>query len=261
MPGGGGGEETARLQAARNNGNSGDGIAATTGAAAAGYHQPNPLLVAIVEAAETLGALAAKGQLKADDVAGARALIALRADKVGLGVSVTQGYGLVVARQEGSPSGWCEKGCMGGDCCVGLYMHLSLLPTSTPPRFTTGRQTTNPSPPAAPHTPKSTRSPPLPLKVDGFSLGAVAGYSEQRTVVTLGSDADAAVFLADKRSLKMGLDLGLSLGKKVNRAASVAHDTVAAAMKPAAMGGGAQPRPARAFTISKCASFCVCEGW
>lgn len=39
------------------------------------------------------------------------------------------------------------------------------------------------------------RSAPLPLKVDGFSMGAVMGYSEQKSVVVLGSEEDVAVFL------------------------------------------------------------------
>ena len=47
----------------------------------------------------------------------------------------------------------------------------------------------------------------------------------------------------DKRSLKMGLDFGLSLGKKVNHNATVDSETT----KKAAEGEG----KTRAFTISK----------
>ncbi|GBF99172.1 hypothetical protein Rsub_11617 [Raphidocelis subcapitata] len=148
----------------------------------------NPLLVSIIDGCETLKALVEKQQLKPEDVAGAKALIMLRTDKIGFGISVTQGYGLIVMRQANSPSGW---------------------------------------------------SAPLPLKVDGFSMGAVMGYSEQKTVVVLGSEED----VADKRSLKMGLDFGLSLGKKVNRNATVDSETT----KKVAEGDS----KTRAFTISK----------
>jgi hypothetical protein len=136
-------------------------------------------------------------------------------------------------------------------------------------------------------------------------MGAVMGYSEQKTVVVLGSEEDVAVFLKasrrsalgrgaaarahvravggnrlslarglplktsmwatrfscakrghsspralyrcgaqDKRSLKMGLDFGLSLGKKVNRNATVDSETT----KKVAEGDS----KTRAFTISKC---------
>ncbi|KIZ00377.1 hypothetical protein MNEG_7589 [Monoraphidium neglectum] len=112
--------------------------------------------------------------------------------QIGFGISVTQGYGLLVMRQPNAPSGW---------------------------------------------------SAPLPLKVDGFSMGAVMGYSEQKSVVVLGSEEDVAVFLKDKRSLKMGLDFGLSLGKKVNHNATVDSETT----KKAAEGES----KTRAFTISK----------
>ncbi len=39
------------------------------------------------------------------------------------------------------------------------------------------------------------RSAPLPLKVDGFSMGAVMGYSEQHTALLLSSDDDIQGFL------------------------------------------------------------------
>lgn len=39
------------------------------------------------------------------------------------------------------------------------------------------------------------RSAPLPLKVDGFSMGAVMGYSEQHTALLLAADEDIQVFL------------------------------------------------------------------
>lgn len=39
------------------------------------------------------------------------------------------------------------------------------------------------------------RSAPLPIKVDGFSLGAVAGFSEQHSVISLGNDNDVGAFL------------------------------------------------------------------
>jgi hypothetical protein len=55
---------------------------------------------------------------------------------------------------------------------------------------------------------------------------------------------NTAVAAQDKRSLKMGLDFGLSLGKKVNRNATVDSETT----KKVAEGDS----KTRAFTISKC---------
>lgn len=60
--------------------------------------------------------------------------------------------------------------------------------------------------PAPPHLPRTltqmlrrilapnNRSAPLPIKVDGFSVGAVMGFSEQHTVITLATDADIQAF-------------------------------------------------------------------
>ena len=39
------------------------------------------------------------------------------------------------------------------------------------------------------------RTAPVPVKVDGFSLGAVMGYSEQHTVVCLANDDDMQAFM------------------------------------------------------------------
>lgn len=39
------------------------------------------------------------------------------------------------------------------------------------------------------------RSAPLPLKVDGFSMGAVMGYSEQHTLLLLTDDTEVETFL------------------------------------------------------------------
>jgi hypothetical protein len=44
------------------------------------------------------------------------------------------------------------------------------------------------------HTP-SCRSAPLPLKVDGFSMGAVLGYSEQHTLLLLTTQEEVDAFL------------------------------------------------------------------
>lgn len=41
----------------------------------------------------------------------------------------------------------------------------------------------------------SCRSAPLPLKVDGFSMGAVMGYSEQHTLLLMTDDAEVETFL------------------------------------------------------------------
>lgn len=39
------------------------------------------------------------------------------------------------------------------------------------------------------------RSAPLPIKVDGFSMGAVMGYSEQHTLLLMTSDEEVETFL------------------------------------------------------------------
>lgn len=39
------------------------------------------------------------------------------------------------------------------------------------------------------------RSAPLPLKVDGFSMGAVVGYSEQHTLLLMTTDEEVEAFL------------------------------------------------------------------
>lgn len=92
----------------------------------------NPLVVSIIDGCETLKALAVKNKITAEMISGAKGLILMRTDKVsafarlaapaavagavltvstvllqiGFGISVTQGYGLVVTRQPSSPSGW-----------------------------------------------------------------------------------------------------------------------------------------------------------
>lgn len=60
------------------------------------------------------------------------------------------------------------------------------------PPHTTHRSPFNISPDAAlvPY-----RSAPLPLKVDGCSVGAVMGYSEQKTLLLLTSEEEISVFL------------------------------------------------------------------
>ncbi|KAF8056019.1 cry [Scenedesmus sp. PABB004] len=125
----------------------------------------NPLLVSIMDGCETLKALQAKTKLTPEHIAGAKGLVLLRTDKIGFGISVTQGYGLVLLRAPNAPSGW---------------------------------------------------SAPLPLKVDGFSMGAVVGYSEQHTLLLLTSNEEVAGFANDKRTMRVGLDLGLAVGKKLN---------------------------------------------
>jgi hypothetical protein len=92
--------------------------------------QKNPLFVSIVDGCETLKALVEKGKITPEIIAGCKGLILMRTDKVfmhafsaamlnriccqqsycvlqiGFGISVTQGYGLVLLRQLNSSSGW-----------------------------------------------------------------------------------------------------------------------------------------------------------
>lgn len=98
----------------------------------------NPLVVSIIDGCDTLKALAVKSKITAEMISGAKGFILMRTDKVmncssrqtsqilasawdmggglltllmlsmqiGFGISVTQGYGLVVTRQHSTPSGW-----------------------------------------------------------------------------------------------------------------------------------------------------------
>ncbi|GFR42176.1 hypothetical protein Agub_g2916 [Astrephomene gubernaculifera] len=134
----------------------------------------NPLLISILDAVDTLKNMEAQGKLPHDAITNAKGLLTMMTNKVGFGVSVTQGYGLVVARLPNSPNGW---------------------------------------------------SAPLPIKVDGFSVGAVMGYSEQHTIISLATDADIQAFLKDKRAMKIGLDFGLNLGDKVDKSAALNTQT------------------------------------
>ncbi|KAG2489849.1 hypothetical protein HYH03_011652 [Edaphochlamys debaryana] len=134
----------------------------------------NPLLISILDAVDTLKNMQASGKLPQDAISTSKGLLTMMTNKVGFGVSVTQGYGLVVARLPNSPTGW---------------------------------------------------SAPLPIKVDGFSVGAVMGYSEQHTVISLATDNDIQAFLKDKRAMKIGMDFGLNLGDKVDKSAAVNTQT------------------------------------
>ncbi|KAF6255013.1 hypothetical protein COO60DRAFT_257962 [Scenedesmus sp. NREL 46B-D3] len=115
--------------------------------------QKNPLLVSIIDGCETLKALVGKTKITSDHISSAKGLILMSANKIGFGVSITQGHGLVIIRNANTSSG-----------CV----------------------------------------------------GAVMGYSEQKTLLLLTSEEEISVFLNDKRTLKLGLDLGLNVGKKLN---------------------------------------------
>jgi hypothetical protein len=92
----------------------------------------NPLVVSIIDGCETLKALSVKNKITPELLTNAKGLILMRTDKVrphghpsscqqhsdavlltsavllqiGFGISVTQGYGLVVTRQPGTQCGW-----------------------------------------------------------------------------------------------------------------------------------------------------------
>jgi hypothetical protein len=126
----------------------------------------------------------------------------------------------------------------------------------------------------------------VPLKVDGCSLGAVVGYSEQRTLLALATEAEVrelcgggggggdgaggsagnddghgghAAASRQGRRVKVGLDLNLGLGKRLNQSASV--DAKQQGVAAGGGGGGedgsehaaaATAAPTtRAFTLSK----------
>lgn len=135
----------------------------------------NPLLVSILNGCELLKALDAKNSLPLEHLKHAQGLMFLKTDKVGFGISITQGYGLVIARAPHRPSGW---------------------------------------------------SAPLPIKVDGFSMGAVIGFSEQQTLVCFANDADINSFKAEKRAMKLGVDIGLSMMDKYEKALEYDTDQI-----------------------------------
>lgn len=153
----------------------------------------NPLMMSIIDGCETLKTLVEKKEITAELVRDSKGFLMMRTDKIGLGISVTQGYGVVLIRQPSAPQGW---------------------------------------------------SPPLPVKIDGFSLGAVMGYSEQHTILAMSSEDDVKAFLKDKRSMKIGLDFGVNLGKKLNQQATIDTDNTKAKNEETGM-------KTRAFTVSK----------
>lgn len=153
----------------------------------------NPLLTSILDTCETIRILQEQGRLPAEAVAHAKGILALRLDKVGFGISVTQGYGLIIARLSEHPNGW---------------------------------------------------SAPLPVKLDGFSFGAVMGYKEQHSLICLKNDKDIMAFKAEKRAMKIGMDFGVDLGGKVNKNAAV--DSQAGVQST-----DSQSSKTQAFTISK----------
>jgi hypothetical protein len=63
-----------------------------------------------------------------------------------------------------------------------------------PPTYLPIPPPTHPPTHAPIHPPTLARSAPLPLKVDGFSMGAVMGYSEQHTCMLLCNDEEVQNF-------------------------------------------------------------------
>lgn len=124
----------------------------------------NPLLVSILNGCELLKAMDIKKEIPLDHICHARALLFMKTDKIGFGVSITQGHGLVIARAPHRPSGW---------------------------------------------------SAPLPVRLDGFSIGAVVGISSQDSLICLANDDDINSFKAKKKALKMGVDIGVSVDVNV----------------------------------------------
>ena len=93
------------------------------------------------------------------------------------------------------------------------------------------------------------RSAPLPVRLDGFSVGAVIGFSAQETIVCLANDDDVNAFKAEKRAMKLGVDIGLSMMDKYDKAIELDTQNV--------MQTGDNMRT-RAFTISRRDRICLC---
>lgn len=123
----------------------------------------------------------------------------------------------------------------------------------------------------------------MPLKIDGCSLGAVAGYAEQRTLLALATDGEVRELCSGGggkgsgkggsnnknnnnnkgRRVKVGLDLTLGMGKRLNQSASVdakaaaggsrggGGERAASASASAAPSAPAAATTTRAFTLSK----------
>mmetsp|Transcript_22561 Transcript_22561/g.57316 ORF Transcript_22561/g.57316 Transcript_22561/m.57316 type:complete len:259 (-) Transcript_22561:357-1133(-) len=125
----------------------------------------NPLLISILDGVDTLRTMASSGEIPVEYLQASKGLLIMKTDKIGFGLSVTQGYGLVMARATNRPSGW---------------------------------------------------SAPLPVKVDGFSVGAVMGFSEQHTVICLATDDEINNFKLDKRAMKIGLEMALNVKNPMN---------------------------------------------
>ncbi|MEW5302161.1 MAG: hypothetical protein WDW36_004968 [Sanguina aurantia] len=132
-----------------------------------------------------------QGKLPPEVVMSAKGLLMIKTRKIGFGISVTQGYGLLMARLPNTASGW---------------------------------------------------SAPVPIKVDGFSVGAVLGFSDQNTIVCLATDQDLQAFLSENRAMKIGLDFGL-VGEKVDKSVAVNTQT--------GQTDSVTGQHTRSFTISK----------
>lgn len=151
----------------------------------------NPLLISILDGVDTLKTMVDNGDIPAIYLQHAKGLLIMKTDKIGFGLSITQGYGLVIARSANRPSGW---------------------------------------------------SAPLPVKVDGFSVGAVMGFSEQHTIICLATEEEITNFKQDKRAMKVGLEMALNLKDMLNK--DLAVDTQDLQM-------GESGLKTKAFTISK----------
>mmetsp|Transcript_21838 Transcript_21838/g.37300 ORF Transcript_21838/g.37300 Transcript_21838/m.37300 type:complete len:265 (-) Transcript_21838:342-1136(-) len=156
----------------------------------------NPLLISILDGVDTLQVMCERGLQTHLFMKDCKGLLFMKTDKIGFGLSITQGYGLVLARASNRPSGW---------------------------------------------------SAPLPVKVDGFSVGAVVGFSEQHTIICLATEEEINNFKADKRAMKVGLEMALNLNvmkqDMINK--DLALDTQGVLQK------GTSGMATKAFTISK----------
>eukprot|EP00798_Chlamydomonas_sp_ICE-L_P010209 gene10209-8126_t len=118
----------------------------------------NPLLVSILQGCEILREMTDKNMLPPEIMEQAKGFLIMKTDKVGLGISIIQGHGLVIQKAPDRPSG---------------------------------------------------------------CFGAVIGFSEQLTLLALADEKEIDAFKAEKRSMKLGVDIGLSLQDKFDMSRSI----------------------------------------
>ncbi|MEW5315718.1 MAG: hypothetical protein WDW38_007126 [Sanguina aurantia] len=187
----------------------------------------NPLLISILEGCDTLKQMMAENKIPMESLSTAKGLLLMKTDKIGFGISITQGYGLVVARLPGTTYGWggreseCtqrasspEGGKGAGESARADSASGQRVMEGPGAHATTRRRTT---PPVSNRVVRCRAWPPASL--------ITASTASRQTLICLATDKDIQAFTADKRAYKIGLDFGINLGDQVNESAALNTQT------------------------------------